>query len=67
MGFVANLEFRPSDAVELYWRNLYNDYEDIELQSEYTADYRNGDLEDQTPTSGTFTEGCFLTGQIRFG
>ncbi len=57
MGFVANLEFRPSDSVELYWRNLYNDYEDIELQSEYTADYRNGDLEDQSPTSGTFTEG----------
>ncbi len=56
-GFVANLEFRPSDTVNLYFRNLYNRYEDTEVQSEYTADYRNGDLEDQTPTSGTFTEG----------
>jgi TonB-dependent receptor len=56
-GFVANLEFEPSDGARFYWRNLYNRYEDTELQSEYTADYRNGDLEDQTPTSGTFTEG----------
>jgi TonB-dependent receptor len=56
-GFVANLEFRPSDRARLYFRNLYNEYEDTELQSEYVVDYRNGDLEDQTATSGTFTEG----------
>jgi TonB-dependent receptor len=56
-GFVANLEFRPSDAVKLHWRNLYNRYEDTEQQPEVTLDYRNGDLENQTPTSGTFTEG----------
>ncbi|MGH8242426.1 MAG: TonB-dependent receptor [Steroidobacteraceae bacterium] len=56
-GFVANLEYRPSDRASLYLRNLYNEYEDTELQSEYVADYRNGDLENQTPTSGTFTEG----------
>jgi TonB-dependent receptor len=56
-GFVANLEYRPSDRTSLYFRNLYNEYEDTELQSEYVADYRNGDLENQTPTSGTFTEG----------
>jgi TonB-dependent receptor len=56
-GFVANLEFRPNDDVKLHWRNLYNRYEDTELQPEVTLDYRNGDLEDQTPTSGTWTEG----------
>lgn len=56
-GFVANLEFRPSDDVKLHWRNLYNRYEDTELQPEIELDYRNGDLENQTPTSGTFTEG----------
>ncbi len=56
-GFVANLEFEPTDNTHFYWRNLYNRYADTEFQSEYTADYRNGDLEDQTPTSGTFTEG----------
>ena len=56
-GFVANLEFRPSDDVRLHWRNLYNRYEDTEFQPEVVYDYRNGDLEDQTPTSGTFTEG----------
>lgn len=56
-GFVANLEFEPTDQTHFYWRNLYNRYEDTEFQSEYTADYRKGDLEDQTPTSGTFTEG----------
>ena len=56
-GFVANLEFRPSDDVKLHWRNLYNRYEDTEEQPEVTLDYRNGDLENQTATSGTFTEG----------
>ncbi len=56
-GFVANLEFRPNDDVKLHWRNLYNRYEDTELQPEVTLDYINGDLENQTPTSGTFTEG----------
>ena len=56
-GFVANLEFRPNDDVKLHWRNLYNRYEDTEQQPEVTLDYRNGDLENQTPTSGTFTEG----------
>jgi len=56
-GLVANLEFRPSDTVKLHWRNLYNRYEDTELQPEIAFDYRNGDLENQTPTSGTFTEG----------
>jgi TonB-dependent receptor len=56
-GFVANLEFRPNDDLKFHWRNLYNRYEDTELQPEVTLDYRNGDLEDQTPTSGTFTEG----------
>jgi TonB-dependent receptor len=56
-GVVANLEFRPSDATKLYFRNLYNRFEDIELQPETIYDYRNGDLVDQTATSGTFTEG----------
>ena len=56
-GVVANLEFRPNADVKLYLRNLYNRFEDIELQPETIYDYRNGDLVDQTPTSGTFTEG----------
>jgi TonB-dependent receptor len=56
-GFVANLEYRPSDAVKVYFRNLYNEFEDTELQPEAVFDYRNGDLENQTATSGTFTEG----------
>jgi TonB-dependent receptor len=56
-GVVANLEFRPNDATKLYFRNLYNEFEDTELQPETIYDYRNGDLIDQTPTSGTFTEG----------
>lgn len=56
-GFVANLEFRPSDTVKVHWRNLYNRYEDTEVQPEVVYDYRGGDLENQTATSGTFTEG----------
>lgn len=56
-GVVANLEFRPSDDMKFYFRNLYNRFEDIELQPETVYDYRNGDLVDQTETSGTFTEG----------
>ena len=38
-------------------RNIFNRYEDTELQREVTYDYHNGDLIDQTATSGTFTEG----------
>ncbi len=56
-GLVANFEFRPNDTVKLHWRNIVNRYEDTELQPEITYDYRNGDLANQTPTSGLFTEG----------
>ncbi len=56
-GFVANFEFRPNDTTKLHWRNIVNRYEDTELQPEITYDYRNGDLENVTPTSGLFTEG----------
>jgi len=56
-GVVANLEFRPNDDVKLYFRNLYNEFEDTELQPETIYAYREGDLIDFTPTSGTFTEG----------
>jgi len=56
-GFVANLEFRPNDTMEFYFRNLYNEFEDTENQPETIFDYRNGDLTDQTATSGTFSEG----------
>lgn len=56
-GVVANLEFRPTDNVKLYLRNLFNNYEDTEVQAETIWAYREGDLENQTPTSGTFTEG----------
>lgn len=56
-GLVANFEFRPNDATKLHWRNIVNRYEDTELQPEITYDYRNGDLENQTATSGLFTEG----------
>ena len=55
-GFVANLEYRPSDDLKLYWRNLWNEFEDTEQRQQAIIDYRNGDLLDQTPTSGTFTE-----------
>jgi len=56
-GLVANFEFRPNDATKLHWRNIVNRYEDTELQPEITYDFRNGDLENQTATSGLFTEG----------
>jgi TonB-dependent receptor len=56
-GVVANLEFRPNDDVKLYFRNLYNEFEDTEFQPETIYEYRNGDLTGLTPTSGTFAEG----------
>jgi TonB-dependent receptor len=56
-GVVANLEYRPNDSVKLYLRNLFNRFEDTEVQAETIWAYREGDLENQTPTSGTFTEG----------
>jgi TonB-dependent receptor len=56
-GLVANLEFRPNDETKLYLHNLYNEFEDTEVQAETIWAYRNGDLENQTATSGDFTEG----------
>ncbi|MGH8222260.1 MAG: TonB-dependent receptor, partial [Woeseiaceae bacterium] len=56
-GVVANLEFRPNDSSKLYLRNLFNRFEDTEIQAETIWAYREGDLENQTATSGTFTEG----------
>jgi len=56
MGFVANLEYRPNDDLKLYWRNLWNEFEDTEERQQAIIDYRNGDLVGQTATSGTFTE-----------
>lgn len=55
-GIVANLEYRPNDQVKLYWRNLWNEFQDTEERQEAVIDYRNGDLLGQTATSGTFTE-----------
>ncbi|MGH8168325.1 MAG: TonB-dependent receptor plug domain-containing protein, partial [Woeseiaceae bacterium] len=56
-GIVANLEYRPTDNVKLYLRNLFNRFEDTEVQAETVWSYREGDLENQTASSGTFTEG----------
>lgn len=55
-GFVANLEWRPTDALKLHWRTLWNEFQDTEERQAAVIDYRNGDLLDQTPTSGRFTE-----------
>ena len=56
-SFVANLEWRPNDVTSIYWRNIWNEFQDTEQRLETKYDYRGGDLIDQTPTSGTFTEG----------
>jgi TonB-dependent receptor len=56
-SFVANLEWRPSGDSRVYLRNIWNEFQDTEQRLETLYDYRNGDLVDQTPTSGTFTEG----------
>lgn len=54
---VANLEWRPNDATSVYWRNIWNEFQDTEQRIETVFEYREGDLIDQTPTTGTFTEG----------
>ncbi len=56
-GVVANFEWRPRDDIKVYWRNLFNRFSDTEQRIETLYDYREGDLENQTATSGTFTEG----------
>jgi TonB-dependent receptor len=55
-GIVANLEFRPNNSLQFHWRNLWNEFQDTEERQQAIIDYRNGDLLDQTATSGTFTE-----------
>lgn len=57
LGLVANFEYRPGTGNKLFLRNLYNRFTDTETRAETLYDYINGDLVDQTPTSGTFTEG----------
>jgi len=54
---VANLEWRPNGDSRFYFRNIWNEFQDTEQRLETLYDYRNGDLVNQTPTSGTFTEG----------
>ena len=56
-SLVANLEWRPNGDTRFYFRNIWNEFRDTEQRLETLYDYRNGDLVDQTPTSGTFTEG----------
>jgi TonB-dependent receptor len=56
-SIVANLEWRPSEKTSIYWRNIWNEFEDTEQRIETVLSYREGDLVGQTPTSGTFTEG----------
>ncbi len=56
-GIVANFEWRPTDTVQVWFRNLWNRFEDLEDRIETVYDYREGDLENQTATSGLFTEG----------
>jgi TonB-dependent receptor len=55
-GFIANLDWRPADNRRFYWNSLWNEFQDTEERQAAEMDYRNGDLLDQTPTSGTFTE-----------
>ncbi len=55
-GVVANFEWRPSTDLRLHWRNLWNRFQDTEERQAAVIDYRNGDLLEQTATSGRFTE-----------
>ncbi|MCU0975423.1 MAG: TonB-dependent receptor [Steroidobacteraceae bacterium] len=55
-GIIANLDWRPSEGRRFYWNTLWNEFQDTEERQAAEIDYRNGDLLDQTPTSGTFTE-----------
>lgn len=55
-GFIANLDWRPAENRRFYWNSLWNEFQDTEERQAAEMDYRNGDVLDQTPTSGTFTE-----------
>lgn len=55
-SLVANLDYRPSPRTALYLRGLYTHTDEARLNSEYEFGFA-GDLVDQTPTTGRFTEG----------
>jgi len=39
-GIVANLEYRPNGDVKLYWRNLWNQFEDTAEGQQATSSRR---------------------------
>ena len=56
-GVSGNLDFRPTDRTNLYLRSYYSRTKEFDDQAEFLFHLAEGDLTDQTPTTGRFTEG----------
>jgi TonB-dependent receptor len=56
-GVNAALEFRPSRGHDLALRFNHNLFEDLEGRQQSSFDFTRGTLTNQTPTSGSFSQG----------
>ena len=56
-GINASLEYRPADGQSLAVRFNHNLFQDTEGRQQTVFDYARGTLTNQTPTSGTYSQG----------
>lgn len=57
IGAIVNLDWRPSDDVRVYLRNIYNEYTDEEERDQFNLAYASGTPTFPTPTSIRFSNG----------
>lgn len=57
IGAIVNLDYRPSDGVRLYLRNIYNEFTDHEQRDQYNFAFAAGTPTFPTPTSIRYPNG----------
>ncbi len=57
IGGILNLDWRPSDDVRVYVRNIYNEYTDVEERDQFNFAFAAGTPTRPTPTSIRFPNG----------
>ncbi len=57
IGAILNLDWRPSDNVHLYVRNIYNEFTDVEGRDQFDYDMARGDITFPAPNQVTYSSG----------
>ena len=50
-GVTLNLDYKPSDNTDLYWRNLYSEYTDSEIRLANVIEFEDAMVEGETGTA----------------